>query len=589
MHEGIMNYWLHPALFFFAGSVLLPFVKGTARKIIVLLIPILSIIAVAMSEQGTYGQYHFLTVVGTFGRVDKLSLVFAWVFTIMAFLGALYALHREESGHHIAGFLYVGASLGAIFAGDYFTLFIFWEIMAFSSVFLIWYRKTKLATDAGFRYLLVHVFGGLLFFTGMVLYYAKTGNLAFNSIVPANASLPEYLILCGFALNAAVLPLHAWLPDAYPEATVEGAVFLCAFTTKTAVYVLARGFAGFEILAILGTAMTVFGVCYAVIENDIRRVLAYHIISQVGYMVAGVGIGTHLALNGAAAHAFAHILYKALLFMGAGAVLYMTGTAKLTRLGGLYKTMPLTMLFYIVGAVSIAGFPLFSGFVSKSMIVAAAHEEGRLVLMSWLNLAGIGTFLSVGLKVTYFAFFGKGEPVQAKEPPANMLWAMGLTALLCFVIGVYPDVLYNLLPFATDYHPYNAGHLSEALQLLSFTGLVFFLLLGKLGPEEKINLDVDYFYRKGAGLFMRFDERVIAVFDTFWGELYRTLGLRALFKSADVSYGFDREVIDGVVDGSAASTMGLGSVVRKLQTGKIQAYIGLSLLIFFLVILFVLV
>jgi multicomponent Na+:H+ antiporter subunit D len=454
-------------------------------------------------------------------------------------------------------------------------------------VFLVWYGRTKKSIDAGFRYLLVHVFGGLLFFTGMMLYYYKTGSLAFNAIVPANASLAEYLILCGFALNAAVLPLHAWLPDAYPEASVEGAVFLCAFTTKTAVYVLARGFAGFEILAIMGTAMTVFGVCYAVIENDIRRVLAYHIISQVGYMVAGVGIGTHLAVNGAAAHAFAHILYKALLFMGAGSVLYMTGTAKLTRLGGLYKTMPLTMLFYIVGAVSIAGFPLFSGFVSKSMIVAAAHEEGRLWLMGWLNLAGIGTFLSVGLKVTYFAFFGKGEPVEAKEPPANMLWAMGLTSLLCFVIGVYPQALYVLLPFAVDYRPYNLHHLSEALQILSFTGLVFFLLLAKLSPEEKINLDVDFFYRKGTRLFLKFDEKVIGVFDGFWGELYRTLGLRALFKSGDLSYGFDQKVIDGIVDGSATSVVGVASVVRKLQTGRIQAYIGLSLVIFFLVLLLV--
>ncbi len=582
-----MNNWLHPAMFFFLGALLLPFFKGTARKALLLGIPILAIIAVALSEQGIHGQYHFLNVAGVCGRVDKLSLVFAWVFTIMAFLGALYALHVEETGHHIAGFLYVGSSLGAIFAGDYFTLFIFWEIMAFSSVFLVWYRRTKKSLDAGFRYLLVHVFGGLLFFTGMMLYHYKTGSLAFNAVAPGSASLAEYLILCGFALNAAVLPLHAWLPDAYPEATVEGAVFLCAFTTKTAVYVLMRGFAGFEILAILGTAMTVFGVCYAVIENDIRRVLAYHIISQVGYMVAGVGIGTHLAVNGAAAHAFAHILYKALLFMGAGAVLYMTGTAKLTRLGGLYKTMPLTMLFYIVGAVSIAGFPLFSGFVSKSMIVAAAHEEGRLWLMGWLNLAGIGTFLSVGLKVTYFAFFGKGEPVQAKEPPANMLWAMGLTSLLCFVIGVYPQALYVLLPFSVDYHPYNLSHLSEALQILSFTGLVFFLLLAKLAPEEKINLDVDYFYRKGAGLFLKFDENVIGVFDGFWGELYRTLGLRALFKSADLSYGFDQKVIDGIVDGSATSAMGAASVVRKLQTGRIQTYIGLSLVIFFLVLLLV--
>ncbi|MDP2725860.1 MAG: Na(+)/H(+) antiporter subunit D, partial [Syntrophales bacterium] len=504
---------------------------------------------------------------------DRLSMVFAWVFVIMAFLGALYALHREEDGHHIAGFFYVGGSLGAIFAGDYLTLFIFWEIMAFSSVFLIWYRKEKRSIEAGFRYLLVHVFGGLCFFSGMMLHYHQTGSLAFVSILPADASWPQYLILAGFALNAAVLPLHAWLPDAYPEATVEGAVFLCAFTTKTAVYVLARGFAGFEILAVMGTAMTVFGVCYAVIENDIRRVLAYHIISQVGYMVAGVGIGTNLAINGAAAHAFAHILYKALLFMGAGAVLYMTGTTKMNRLGGLYKYMPLTMIFYVVGAVSISGFPLFSGFVSKSMVVAGAHEQGRLWLVSLMNLAGIGTFLSVGLKVTYFTFFGKEAPIEAKEPPKNMLWAMGLTALLCFIIGVFPRVLYVLLPFPVEYHPYNLPHLSEALQILSFTGLVFFLMVKKLAPEAKLNLDVDYFYRKGTLLFMKFDEKIIAPADSFWGELYRKIGLAALFKNAEFSYAFDRKVIDGVIDGTALSVMDFGDLVKKLQTGRIQTYI----------------
>ncbi|HLE16657.1 MAG TPA: Na(+)/H(+) antiporter subunit D, partial [Syntrophales bacterium] len=562
-----MDRWVHPALFFFLGGLLLPLFKGKFKKAFILLIPILSIISVTLTSYGSYGQYHFLDITGLFGRVDKLSMVFAWVFVIMAFLGALYALHREEDGHHIAGFFYVGGSLGAIFAGDYLTLFIFWEIMAFSSVFLIWYRKEKRSIEAGFRYLLVHVFGGLCFFTGMMLHYHQMGSLAFVSILPADASWPQYLILAGFALNAAVLPLHAWLPDAYPEATVEGAVFLCAFTTKTAVYVLARGFAGFEILALLGTAMTVFGVCYAVIENDIRRVLAYHIISQVGYMVAGVGIGTNLAINGATAHAFAHILYKALLFMGAGSVLYMTGTTKMNRLGGLYKYMPLTMIFYVVGAVSISGFPLFSGFVSKSMVVAGAHEQGRLWLVSLMNLAGIGTFLSVGLKVTYFTFFSKEAPIEAKESPKNMLWAMGLTALLCFIIGVFPRVLYVLLPFPVEYHPYNLPHLSEALQILSFTGLVFFLMVKKLAPEAKLNLDVDYFYRKGTLLFMKFDEKIIAPADSFWGELYRKIGLTALFKNAEFSYAFDRKVIDEVIDGTALSVMDFGDLVKKLQTG----------------------
>ena len=581
-----MNSWVHPTIFYLVGSLLIPFVKGQTKKFLILLIPVLSIIDVAFMKVGTYGSVSFLNMNLVFGRVDKLSLVFAWVFVIMAFLGALYALHVKEDGHHIAGSYYIGASLGALFAGDYLTLFIFWEIMAFSSVFLVWYRKEKRSIDAGYRYLLVHIFGGLLFFTGMMLYYAKTGNLAFEHILPANAGLPEYLILAGFSLNAAVLPLHAWLPDAYPEATVAGAVLMCAFTTKTAVYVLARGFAGFEILAIMGTAMTVYGVFYAVIENDIRRVLAYHIISQVGDMVAGVGIGTELALNGACAHAFAHILYKALLFMGAGSILYMTGTAKLSKLGGLYKYMPLTMIFYIVGAISISGFPLFSGFVSKSMIVASAHEQGRLWLLTFMNLAGIGTFLSVGLKVTYFAFFGKEAPIKAKEPPKNMLWAMGLTSLLCFVIGIYPKALYNLLPFPVEYHPYTLPHLSEMLQILSFTGLVFFLLVKKLSPEAKLNLDMDWIYRKGAKAFMKLDNGLIAPTDSFWGELYRTAALKALFWKAKIAFAFDRTVIDGIVDGSATSVRGFGNIVKKLQTGRIQAYIGLSLFIFFCILWF---
>ncbi|HPU30732.1 MAG TPA: Na(+)/H(+) antiporter subunit D [Syntrophorhabdaceae bacterium] len=581
-----MDRWLHPSVFYFIGSLLLPFIKSEkAKKFLLLLIPSLSIIDVALMQEGVYGAFNFLNINLIFGRVDKLSLVFAWVFVIMAFLGALYALHVKEDGHHIAANFYIGSSLGAIFGGDYLTVFIFWEIMAFSSVFLVWYRKEQKSIDAGYRYLLVHVFGGLLFLAGMMLYYYKTGNLAFERILPTNAGVAEYLILAGFSLNAAVIPLHAWLPDAYPEATVEGAVFMCAFTTKTAVYVLARGFPGFEVLAILGTAMTVYGVFYAVIENDMRRVLAYHIISQVGYMVAGVGIGTELSVNGACAHAFAHILYKALLFMGAGAVLYMTGTAKLTKLGGLYKYMPLTMIFYIVGAISISGFPLFSGFVSKSMIVAAAHEEGRLILMLLMNLAGIGTFLSVGLKVTYFAFFSKDKaPIKASEPPKNMLWSMGLTSALCFIIGIYPDSLYVLLPYNVEYHPYTLSHLSEMLQILSFTGLIFFLLVKKLAPEEKINLDMDYVYRKGGRAFMFVDDMVISPIDTWWGNLYNTVGLKLLFLKARFASLFDRVVIDGIVDGTAFSVRMVGFLVRKLQTGRVQAYIGLAVFILVIVI-----
>ena len=536
---------------------------------------------------GVYGQINYLGFNILLGRVDRLSLVFAHVFTLMAFIGVLYGLHVKEDAQHIASFFYVGGSLGVVFAGDYLTVFIFWEMMALASTFLIWFRREPASLRAGFRYLLMHIFGGLLLLAGIFLHYKNTGSMAFVFIPKAGAGFAEYLILAGFALNAAVFPLHAWLPDAYPEATVTGAVFMCAFTTKTAVYVLARGFPGYDVLAIMGTAMTVYGVCYATIENDMRRILSYHIISQVGYMVAGVGIGTELALNGACAHAYAHILYKALLFMGAGSVLMMTGTSKLNQLGGLYKYMPLSLIFYVVGGISISGFPLFSGFVSKSMVVAGAGEAHHPVLMVLMLLASVGTFLSVGLKLPYFAWFGKDCGLKPKEPPKNMLWAMGITSFLCFLIGVYPKVLYDLLPFkeaAAEFHPYAMPHLSETIQILLFTGLGFFLLLKRLQPEAKINLDFDWFYRKLMDGFMWFDEKVIQTLDTNWGELYRTFALKVLMVMAGFFAWFDRWGIDGVVDNVAYGTQGIGNQVRKVQTGNIQNYLAVALLVIFIII-----
>jgi multicomponent Na+:H+ antiporter subunit D len=582
-----MDKFIHPALFFILGAFLIPFLKGRIKQVYLLVLPAVAFYTVLNMPLGIFGEINYLGFKIILGRVDRLSLVFAHVFTLMSFLGVLYGLHVKEDAQHIASFFYVGGSIGVVFAGDYLTVFIFWEMMALASTFLIWFRREPASIRAGFRYLLMHIFGGLLLLAGIFLHYKNTGSMAFVLIPKAGAGFAEYLILAGFALNAAVFPLHAWLPDAYPEATVTGAVFMCAFTTKTAVYVLARAFPGYDVLAIMGTVMTIYGVCYATIENDMRRILSYHIISQVGYMVAGVGIGTELALNGACAHAYAHILYKALLFMGAGSVLMMTGTSKLNQLGGLYKYMPLSLIFYVVGGISISGFPLFSGFVSKSMIVAGAGEAHHPVLMVLLLLASVGTFLSVGLKLPYFAWFGKDSGLQPKEPPSNMLWAMGITSFLCFLIGVYPKVLYDLLPFkeaAAEYHPYALPHLSETVQLLLFTGLGFFLLLKRLTPEPKINLDFDWTYRKLTAAFMWFDQKFIQAFDTGWGELYRTIGLKGLMSFAGRTAWFDRWGIDGVVDNIAYGTRGLGNEVRQVQSGNIQFYLALAFLVIFVIV-----
>ena len=562
--------WLHPGLVLIFGSFLIPLVKGRARQAYLLLIPLGAIFAVASMTPGEYGIVTFAGREIILGHVDKLSIVFAWVFTIMSLIGMVYAQHVKEPGEHVAAFLYVGSSLGVVFAGDYFTLFMFWEAMAFSSAYLVFARKRPSSVRAGYRYLLVHVTGGVFLMAGIVLNYLDTGSFLFAAVDPASPGY--YLIMTGFILNAAVPPLNAWLTDAYPEATVTGAIFMCAFTTKTAVYVLIRGFPGAEILVWLGVFMALYGVVYAVLENDARRLLAYHIVSQVGYMVAGVGIGTELALNGSTSHAFSHIFYKALLFMGAGAVIYMTGRSKLTELGGIYRTMPLTVCLYMVGAFAISAFPLFSGFVSKSMVIAAASGDGRAAATLLLTMASSGTFLHTGLKLPYYMFFGQDSGLRPQEPPLNMLIAMGMAAFLCIAIGVYPAALYDLLPFAVDFEPYTGTHVTASLGILMFTLLGFVWFLRDLDPENTVSIDTDWFYRQGAKAFMRLARGPVAGYEAVVAELSNTVVLRSLFATARGGLWADLNIVDAIVNGVASTIMGWGGALRKLQTGTLTHY-----------------
>ena len=572
--------WIHPSAVLLLGAVILPLLPKALRRICIVLVPVLAFCAVLLMQghNGVYGVLPFMKWQLIFGKVDALSMVFAYIMTLMCVIGSVYGLHVEEAAQHSVAWTYVAGSLGVIFCGDYLTLFLFWELMAFSSVFLVWFRRRKESLASGYRYLLVHTAGGLLLLAGLVLRYRATGDLTFGPIGVADPQLYTYLIMAGFILNAAVPPLHAWLPDAYGEATVTGAVFMCAFTTKTAVYVLARSFAGMEILVPLGVCMALYGVVYAVLENDARRLLAYHIISQVGYMVAAVGIGTPLAINGACAHAFAHILYKGLLFMGCGSVLHMTGVSKFTQLGGLYKKMPKTFVFTLVGGLSISAFPLFSGFVTKAMIVAAGFEAHNYWAGFLLTLASAGTFLHTGLKVPYFIWFGKNNCSKetwerAGDPPLNMQAAMAVAAFLCIFIGCYTPYLYDMLPFpevAAQYHPYSAAHISETLQILLFTALGFFLLLKKLTPEPTISLDLDWFYRMGGRLFYWFARKPVQSADNAVGEAWNRQGIVPLMRTARFWSWFDWHCIDTVVDGTARSVRALGGVLRQVQSGSLQ-------------------
>ncbi len=491
-----MTDWLPPAAIFIVGALLIPLFKGRFRQVLLLAVPALAFLNLLNMHTGSHYSIDFLGHALVFGKVDRLSMVFGYIFVIMAFAGSLFALHLKKAGQHVAAFLYVACSLGVVFAGDYISLFCFWEGMALASVYLIWAERKEASLAAGFRYVLVHFTGGLVLLAGIVLHIYNTGSVEFGYL--GLSDLASWLIIIGFALNAAIPPLSAWLSDAYPEATVTGAVFLSAFTSKTAVYVLARAFPGAEILIWAGVIMSVYGIVYAMLENDIRRILAYSIINQVGFMLAGVGIGTELAINGAASHAFAHILYKGLLMMSGGAVIFMTGKRKCTDIGGLYRTMPVTMVLCCVGAASISAFPLTGGFISKSMIIAASEHEHLAWVWHILMLASAGVFLHAGIKFPYFVFFAKDSGLRPDEPPLNMRLAMGLLAFLCLLIGIFPWVLYRILPYPVDFVPYTTGHVLGQLQILMYSALAFFVLLKFLKRTETRSLDTDWFYRMGA-------------------------------------------------------------------------------------------
>ena len=565
--------WVHPGLLLIVGAWILPFLKGRIKRGAMLILPAAALIDCLLMKPGTYGVASFLGQELVLGRVDSLSLVFSYVFTTMAFIGMVYALHVDDDSQHVSALIYVGGALGVTFAGDFLSLYVFWEIMAISSSLLVLLRRESSAVAAGYRYLLVHILGGLILLAGIVLHWSQTGSLTFGDMGIYSGGMAWALILVAFMLNAAVPPLGAWLPDAYPQATVTGAVFMTAFTTKSAVYVLIRGYAGTEVLVWLGAAMAIYGVVYAVLENDARRLLAYHIISQVGYMVCGVGIGTALATNGATAHAFAHILYKGLLFMGAGAVLQMTGLRKLSDMGGLYKTMPITLGLYMIGAFAISAVPLFSGFVSKSMVVTAAGEVHREWIFLMLTLASAGTFLHTGLKLPYYMFFGKDSGVRGKEPPSNMLVAMGLAATACIVIGVFPGLLYEHLPNPVEFIPYTLQHVTSTLGMLGFTALGFFLLLKHLDPVPTVSIDTDWFYRRGSASLLKLAQGPLTKLEFgFVGEIYEFVIKRPILGAANVFRRLDSFVVDSGIVGAARSTQSLSQVLKTAVSGNAQHY-----------------
>lgn len=487
----------NPALLLILGAVPVPLLRGRARGVWLVLLPLAGLALLWTLPEGTGGE------IGLFGlaleplRVDALARVFATAFLVAAVLCLVYALHLRDAAQQAVIPVYAGAAVGGALAGDLLTLFVCWELAGVSSVALIWARRTGRSYRAGMRYLVAQLVSGLLLLAGIAVRVQEGAGLEFGHLGLDGPGGP--LILAAIGIKCAFPVLHVWLPDTYPEATVVGGVVLSAFTTKFAVYALARGFPGTEELVWVGAVMTCFPIFYAVIENDLRRVLAYSMINQLGFMVVGVGVGGELGVNGAAAHAFADILFKGLLFMSMGAVLLRTGTVNGSQLGGLYKSMPQTTTLCLVGAASISAFPLFSGFATKSLIIEAVAQEHRTVVWLMLLFASAGVFHHAGIKIPYFAFFAHDRGWRVAEAPVNMRVAMALAAGVSVAIGVAPGWLYRMLPYPVDFVPYTTPHVVNQLQLLLLAAMAFTVLVrtGLYPPElRSVNLDLDVAYRR---------------------------------------------------------------------------------------------
>ncbi|MCZ7563498.1 MAG: Na(+)/H(+) antiporter subunit D [Burkholderiales bacterium] len=547
---------LHPGVLLIVGGVLAGALRGRLRAGLVLAAPLAALAALWALPEGRLWTGEFLGLPVAPLAVDRLSRLFATIFGLMAFGGALFALAQSSRLEVAAALVYAGAAVGVTLAGDLVTVFVFWELMAIGSTLVIWSAGTAGARAASFRYLMVHLFGGVVLMAGIAGHVAATGSTEFDRM--ALDSPTHWLILAGFLVNAGAPPLSAWLPDAYPEASWSGTVFLSAFTTKTAVYVLMRGFPGTELLVWVGLFMVFYGIVYALLENDMRRILAYSIVNQVGFMVTGIGIGTEMALNGAAAHAFTHIVYKALLLMSAGAVLYRTGERLCSNLGGLFQSMPLTTICGTIGALSISAFPLTSGFVSKSMIGQAAADGHLAAVWFLLAAASAGVFLHAGIKFPWFVFFQKDSGLRPPDPPLSMRLAMVLFAALCIGLGVFFRPLYALLPFPVEYVPYTAPHVVEMLQLLLFSGLAFFVMLGWLKRTRTITLDTDWAYRR-------------------LGPALAAGGAAALAALTDALERLGRWALARAIARAAAAFDDAGALARTRSTGTMVTWVALLL------------
>lgn len=552
MVTKMTSLFLHPALPLIIAAICSGVTNGYVQKFFRLIGPIVGLVFLFQMPVGSAVSLPFINDYLLYPiMVDKLGFLFAAAIIGITFFANIYALNDDSKIESASSMFYSAASVCIAICGDLVSFIFAWELMTVTALLLIWNKSRPSSIAPGFRYLMVHMFGGNLMLAGILFKIFTDGNILISSL-SERQDIGFWLIVIAVSINAAVVPVHAWLVDAYPNSSLSGIVYLNSFTTKIAVFAMIRFFAGVDFFIWAGVFMAIYGACFAIIENNFRKLLSYHIISQVGFMVAAVGIGNHMAINGAAIHTVNNILYKSLLFMCAGAIIYSTGKTKISQLGGLYKRLPIIAVCFAIAAFSIAGVPLFAGFISKPMIGEAAIEAGMPLIATLLNIAGIGTVLSIPCKMGYFMFFAKPDnEFECKPIPKNMIAAIIALSIACILIGIFPDIVYNYLPFENTYHPYDIHIVLEYLQILPAAAIPFIVLRKKMAPHSAITLDTDWFYRKPLPAIISFISKIIINIQQFFGKLGYAIYSRSLnafsYKSHSYYRLFERVPIGDII------------------------------------------
>ncbi|MCA9148108.1 MAG: hypothetical protein KDA92_02350 [Planctomycetales bacterium] len=505
---------LPPGVPLMLGALLTVCLPARVRRPLLVALPVLSLWHMAgCFELGDQVHVNWLGLRLTPIRVDRLALAWAYIFHFAALVVAIYQWADEHPLTPAMSLSYAGGAIAAVFAGDLLSLFLGWEWTALASVFLVWNGRQPGGTATGIRYLLWQVGSGVLLLSGAILLLSQTGELGFGGphqvgIYTAQVSTwAGRLILIAFAIKAGFPLLNTWLLDAYPAASPAGTVVLSAFTTKLAIYALLRGFAGWEPLIAVGCVMAIVPLIQALIEDDARRTLVYCLINQLGFMVVAIGVGTPLAVNGVAAHAIGHILYKSLLLMAIGSTAQLADTTRCSKLYQVAKVLPWVAVLYMVGAAAMA-LPLTCGFVTKSISLSAIAEAHRQTAWLILWAATAGVVFVCACRLPYVLFFGpksSHDQVERHSKPAvvptSHYVAMTVTAIACITLGVAPEwLLYRHLPNPIEYHPYTMPHVVGQLQLIAWAIVAFSLLARfELYPvvTSGFNLDVDWLWRRG--------------------------------------------------------------------------------------------